>query len=111
MGEVCIKTDKEKEAIYLYTDTNTALDPKETNLAKDPGKYDIRLHYTGGNRKIEISEAGKPDTKITYALRDPKKPDDTPAIVRFNGADYTVVRVPELEKQFSTPVLVIEKKQ
>lgn len=105
MSEVWIKTDKELEGIYEYSDT-TAM-----NIAKLKDKYDIRIYYNKGNRKIEIFPVGEPGKLQSYELRDPKKPDDTPATLRLNGEEYNVLNIPELEKQLPIPVLIIEKKR
>jgi hypothetical protein len=101
MGDTWIKTDKEKEAIYEYSDATAMNIANQTNV-------DIRLFFNGGHRKITINDNGAINT---YVLRDPKKPDDTPTrLLRFGNIEIEVAKDLELEKLFPIPVF-IEKQQ
>jgi hypothetical protein len=74
--------DRQKEAIYDYSDT-------ATNNISNQANVSIEIFFSHGHRKIVINDNGQ---RKEYTLATPKKPEDTPTnLLRFRFGNESLL--------------------
>jgi hypothetical protein len=82
MAEQLIRTDREKEAIYEYSDASPINISIQANVT-------IQIFFSGGQRRLEVTDNG---LHKQYSLTAPKKPETTPTnfILKLGAKEYEI---------------------